>query len=128
MRPERSHRSNSNSARRGHCLAAVLLALLILPWPGAQAGNPAPQSSAGPAYDAATFVQELHRNQAELQSAGKSTEGLRSYRESLPKTWSVDAGDHHYDVPTQPLVSRLAVAESRPELRLEQIRQARDYL
>ncbi len=53
---------------------------------------------------------------------------MRSYRESLPKAWAVDAGGRHYDVPTDLLVSRLVKAERQPELRGQQLDQARDYL
>ena len=40
----------------------------------------------------------------------------------------MDAGGRHYDVPTDLLVSRLDKAERQPELRGQQLDQARDYL
>ena len=88
----------------------------------------APQSSKGPIYDSQSFIKELARLKVELESARKSTETLRSYRESLPEAWAVDAGGRHYDVPTDLLVSRLVKAERQPELRRQQLGQARDYL
>jgi len=83
---------------------------------------------ADPTYDSETFVQELGRLKAGLESARKSSETLRSYRESLPKAWTVDAGGRRYEVPTDLLVSRLVKAERQPELRGQQLEQARDYL
>ena len=88
----------------------------------------APQSSKSPIYDSQSFIQELARLKVELESARKSAETLRSYRESLPEAWAVDAGGRHYDVPTDLLVSRLVKAERQPELRRQQLGQARDYL
>ena len=109
-------------------LASIFFALYLLsPW-RVWAAVPAPQAKVSPAYDAGTFVQELHRLSLELESARKSTEGLRSFRESLPKIWSVDAAGRHYEVPTAFLVSRLAIAESKPDLQGQQLNQARDYL
>ena len=46
----------------------------------------------------------------------------------FPKHGAVDAGGRHYDVPTDLLVSRLEKAERQPELRTQQVEQARDYL
>ena len=64
----------------------------------------------------------------QLDGAGKSPEILHSFRESLPKSWVVDAGGRRYNVPTDLLVSRLAQAEGQPALRGEQMDQARIYL
>ena len=108
--------------------AYILLAPFLLSTFGLLAAPPAPQAKASPAYDAGTFVQELHRLSSELETARASKEGLHSFRESLPKTWSVDAAGRHYDVPTAFLVSRLAIAESKPDLQGQQLDQARDYL
>ena len=94
----------------------------------ARATESAPQSSAGPTYDSQSFVKELGRLKAGLESARKSTETIHSYRESIPKAWAVEAGGRHYDVPTDLLISRLDKAEKQPELRGQQIDQARDYL
>jgi len=87
-----------------------------------------PQSLTSPIYNSQSFIQELNRLKTGLESARRSTETLRSYRESLPKAWSVEAGGRHYDVPTDLLVSRLVKAEKQPELREQQLDQARDYL
>ena len=87
-----------------------------------------PKSSAGPVYDSQSFIKELKRLETDLQSARRSTENLRSYRESLPEAWAVDANGRHYDVPADLLVSRLVKAERQPEIRDEQLNQAREYL
>ena len=71
---------------------------------------------------------ELGRLNTGLDSARKSTETLRSYRESLPEKWAVESGGRHYEVPTDLFVSRLLKAERQPELRSQQLDQARDYL
>ncbi len=128
MNPERFDWANSLSARSLRVLAAILLALIILRAEVARATESAPQSSAVPIYDSQSFIKELVRLKTGLESARQSTEALRSYRESLPKAWAVDAGGRHYDVPTELLVSRLAKAERQPELRGQQLDQARDYL
>jgi uncharacterized protein DUF4129 len=128
MRPEPLDAANSDSARSFRVLAAILLALIIFHVEAARAARPAPQSSAGPIYDAQSFLKELGRLKAGLQNARKSTESLHAFREGLPETWAVDAGGRHYDVPTDPLVSRLIKAEKQPELRGQQLDHARDYL
>jgi hypothetical protein len=128
MRPELSGWLNSPSARKLRVLAAILLTLTVIHPRGARATEPAPQFSANPTYNAESFVKELGRLKAGLGSAGKSTEALRAYRESLPQAWAVDAGGRHYDVSSNLLVSRLAKAEKEPELRGKRIVEARDYL
>ena len=128
MRPKRLDGICSLSARSLTVLAAILLTLIVFQPGAAKTVQPAPQSTAGLTYDSETFVQELGRLKAGLESARKSTETLRSYRESLPKAWTVDAGGRRYEVPTDLLVSRLAKAERQPELRSQQLAQARDYL
>jgi hypothetical protein len=128
MRPERFDWVNSLSARILQVLAAILLAVVVIQARAARATESAPQSSKGPIYDSQSFIQELARLKVELESARKSMETLRSYRESLPEAWAVDAGGRHYDVPTDLLVSRLVKAERQPELRRQQLGQARDYL
>ena len=128
MRPERLNWVSSLSARNLRVLAAILLALITFHAGTARATQSAQQSSAGPTYDSQSFIKELARLKEGLESARKSTETLRSYRESLPKAWAVEAGGRHYDVPTDLLVSRLVKAEKQPELRGQQIDQARDYL
>jgi hypothetical protein len=128
MRPERPDGIKSLSARSLQVLATILLALILFQAATARAADSAVQSSASPTYDTETFIQELARLKAELEDARKSTETLRSYRESLPKTWVVDGGSRHYDVSTDLLASRLVKAERQPELRSQQLDQARDYL
>jgi hypothetical protein len=128
MRPERFGRADSLSARSLRVLASILLALAIVHTVAARATDSAPQSAAGPIYDWQSFTQELGRLDTGLKGAGKSPETLRSLRESLPKTWAVEAGGRRYDVPTDLLVSRLVKAERQPELRKEQLDQASKYL
>jgi hypothetical protein len=128
MRPERSDGINFLLARSVQVLAVILLALIVFRAGAARAADSVPQSSASPTYDTETFIQELGRLKAGLESARKSTETLRAYRESLPKAWVVDAGGRHYDVPTDLLDSRLVKAERQPELRSQQVDQAKDYL
>jgi hypothetical protein len=53
---------------------------------------------------------------------------LRSYREALPEAWAVDAGGRHYEVPTDLLVSHIVKAERQPEIRGQQVDEARGYL
>src|SRR5580692_6442745 len=100
MRPERSDGINSLLTRSVQVVAAILLALIVFRAGAARAADSAPQTSASPTYDTETFIKELAKLKAGLESARKSTETQRSYRESLPKAWVVDAGDRHYDVPT----------------------------
>jgi hypothetical protein len=128
MRPERLNWVSSLSARNLRVLAAILFTLITLHVGTARATQSAQQSSAGPTYDSQSFVKELVRLKEGLGSARKTTETLRSYRESIPKAWAVEAGGRHYDVPTDLLISRLDKAEKQPELRGQQIDQARDYL
>lgn len=128
MRPERFDGANSLLARSLRFLAAILLALLALQAGMARGTQAAPQTSTVPIYDSQSFAKELGRLEVGLESARKSTAALRTYRESLPKAWAVDAGGRHYDVPTDLLVSRLVRAERQPELRGQQLDQARDYL
>ena len=128
MRPERFNLVNSLSARSLQVLAAILLALIVIQAGTARATESAQQSSAGPIYDSETFIKELGRLKTGLESARKSPETLRSYRESLPEAWAVDAGGRHYHVPADLLVSQIVKAEGHPELRAQQLDQARDYL
>ena len=128
MRPERFDGINSISVRSLLVLAAILLALIIVQAGAARAAESSPQSFAGTIYDSQSFIKELIRLKTGLESARKSTETLRAYRESLPEAWAVEAGGRHYVVPTGLLVSRLIKAEKQPDLRSQQTDQARDYL
>jgi hypothetical protein len=128
MRPERFDLANSFSARSFELLGAILLALIFFQAKTARATDNTPQSSAVPIYDSQSFLKELGRLKAGLAGAGKSTESLRAYRESIPKAWAVVADGRHYDVPTDLIASRLDRAEKHPELRGQQLDQAREYL
>jgi hypothetical protein len=128
MRPERFGSAISLSAMIIRIVAASLLALIVFQAEAARAAESALQFSAGPVYDSQSFIKELGRLKKGLESARKSTEALRTYRESLPESWAVETGGRHYDVPTDLLVSRLVKAERQPELRSLQVQQARDYL
>jgi len=128
MRPERFDWGNSLSARSLRALVAILFVLIVIQAGVAGATETAPKSLAGPVYDSQSFIKELGRLKAGLESAGQSAETLRAYRESLPEAWAVDAGGRHYDVPTELLASRIERAEKQPALRGQQVEQARDYL
>jgi hypothetical protein len=128
MRPEPFDWVKSVPARNFQVLAATLLALIVIQTGVARPTESAPQTSAGHIYNSQSFIWELGRLNAELKRARKSTETLRSYRESLPEVWTVDSDGHNYDVPTDLLVSRLVKAERQPEIRRQQLDQAQDYL
>jgi hypothetical protein len=128
MHPERLDRANVFSAWSLASLGTTLLAFVVFQFGAAMASESRPQSWAGPTYDWQSYTQELERLDAGLDDTRKSPENLHAYRESIPKAWSVHIGDRHYVVPTDLLVSRLLKAESKPELRDEQLDQARVYL
>ena len=109
-------------------IAAALLSVFVLPAGYARPAGPAPQATTAPIYDAQSFIQEMQRLKAGLDTAKGSPESLRAYREALPEAWAVDAGGRHYDVPAALLSSRLLKAEKQPENRSQEIEQARDYL
>lgn len=128
MRSEPLEMGGSLSARNLRVPALLLLALIAMQTGAAGAGGSAQQASARPIYDSQSFLKELARLKVELESARMSTETLHSYRESIPATWAVDAGGRRYDVPTDLLVSRLSRAERLPEIRRQEMDQARGYL
>jgi hypothetical protein len=128
MRPEKLSAFSSLSVRIWTALVAILLALAVFQPRTAQAAQTAPQSTAVPTYDSKTFIQELGRLKSGLESARKSTDSLRSFREDLPEAWAVEARGRRYQVPTDLLVSRLVKAERQPEIRIKQLDEARDYL
>ena len=128
MRPERLARADSLSAKRLRTLAAFSLAWIVILSGTVRAAEPSPQSIAIPAYDSQSFLKELGRLKAQLETARQSTEGLRSFRESLPQAWAVDSAGRHYDVPTDSLVNRLVKAERQPDLRETQVNWSREYL
>jgi hypothetical protein len=107
---------------------ALWLVLLAIPHGMARATQATAPPSSPAIYDASSFIQELTRLKTELDSAGKSADTLRAYREALPETWPIDADGRRFDVPTDALVSRLTQAEKHPELRRQQVDQAREYL
>ncbi len=109
-------------------LATILLALALFHAVAACAAESAAEPSAGPAFDSQSFIQELGRLKTALETARESPDTLHAIRESLPPAWSVDAGGHHYDVPTDLLAYRLTRAEEKPELRRQQVNDARNYL
>lgn len=111
-----------------HAVAALWLVLLTIPGGMARAAQTPTQHSVSTSYDVSSFLHELARLKTELDGAGKSADTLRAYRDALPGTWSVAAGGRHFDVPTDPLASRLAKAEKQPELRRQQVARAQEYL
>jgi len=128
MRPKRFDGVKSLPARSFHVLAVILLALIVIQAGAARPPESAQQSSTDPIYDWQSFILELDRLNSGLEIARKSQQTLRAYRESLPRTWAVDVRGRRYDVPTDLLISRLVKAERQPELRKQQLDQARDYL
>ena len=128
MRSEIFHRSGARRTRALLWLPVVWLAIGGTRSTSTAAAQAAPQPAPAASYDAQAFIQELHRLKTDLEPASSSTESLRTYREALPKTWSVVAGDRHYVVPTSLLTSRLNKAERQPEARQREISQAREYL
>jgi len=128
MRPDRAARPQFVAVRRFRRPGASLLALLFSLGAFASHANAAPQSPSNSNYNSASFVQELNRLKTGLDGAGKSDDALRAYREALPKTWPVDAGGRHFDVPTNALTSRLGDAEKHPDLRQQRLKEAREYL
>ena len=128
MRPERVERPHFGYGMRRWALGASLLVAVVTFAQPARASLPAPQISSSPGYDPASFVRELERLKAGLDAAGKSNDALRAYRESLPERWRVNDGSRHYDVPSDPLTSRIAKAERQPEYRAEQLKEAGAYL
>src|SRR5580698_10264388 len=117
MRPERFDWAISLFLKGLRALAAILLALFFFQTGITRAADSTPKSSEGLIYDSPSFLKELGRLKIGLETAAKSTETLRAYRESLPETWAVDAGGRHYFVPTDLLTSRLEKAERQPEIR-----------
>ena len=111
MRSEIFHRSGARRTRALLWLPVVWLAICGTLSASAAAAQAAAQAASAASYDAQAFIQELQRLKRDLEPASSSTESLRTYREALPKTWSVDAGDRHYVVPTSLLASRLTKAE-----------------
>jgi hypothetical protein len=127
MFPERFDSGNCRSVRILSLLAAIFLVLAVSPGTAPQASETAERSHESPAYDSSSFIDELGRLKTELGNA-RSTDEIRAYRESLPHAWIVEAGARRFKVPTDLLVARLERAEKQPELRLQQIDRARDYL
>lgn len=128
MRPEPFDRGNSTLPRRLRALATIFLALSLFRAGLAGAVESPPRSSVSPVYDSPSFVKELGRLKTGLETAGKSAQSLRSFRESLPEAWAVNAGGRRYAVPTELLIWRLERAEREPEIRSQQVEQAREYL
>jgi hypothetical protein len=128
MRPERLASVKVLSWIKFVGPAPISLALLCIALASASPANTAPPASTISGYDLASFTQELRLLRANLDAAGGSTDALRAYREALPKSWPVDVRGRHFEVPTAPLVSPLARAEKRPEVRRQELDQARAYL
>ena len=128
MHPERVDWVHSLSMRSLRFLAEVSLALMFIACGAAWPANSAPGDSASQAYDSESFIKELGRLKTGLDQAGQSTEALRTFREALPNAWTVDAGGRRYDVHTDLLRSRLVKAERQPDLRGQQLDEAREYL
>jgi hypothetical protein len=86
------------------------------------------QSGASASYDSQSFIQELGRVKAAVESASQSPEDLRACREALPSEWKVAAHGRQFIVPTDLLVAQLVKAERQPDIRAQKVKQALDYL
>ena len=128
MLPEPCASANTVYQKAFRLVAALSLALVVLPCAISRTAEAAQNSAAAPIYNSASFLTELARLKTELESARKSSESLRNYRESLPEAWAVDSGETHYVVSTALLASRLTKAERQSENREQEANQARDYL
>lgn len=115
-------------ARIFRAFAWIFLACIFLHPRTIHAAATPPQASPPVSFDRETFQQELDRLKSGIESARRSTDALRSLRQSLPETWAVRMGSRQYHVPTTLLGSRLQKAEQHPEIRDQQLDQARDYL
>lgn len=127
MRPEPSVKTTTVPHNTFGSLAAIFFALLFAAFTlnsWASAAPPTPPST----HDSASFSQELERLRGNLDAARKSTDALRAYREALPKSWPVDIGGRHFDVPAQPLASHVVRAEREPAKRRKELDQAQAYL
>jgi len=109
-------------------LVAILCLPTIAPADGPPATNSPAQSPSSALYDSQSFIKQLGQLKAGLETARQSTETLRVYRESLPPSWTVNAGNRQFNVPTDLLVSQLVKAERQPEIRAIKVKQALDYL
>jgi Domain of unknown function (DUF4129) len=128
MRPEPIPFSSSLFLRGLGILAAILCVLSIVPANAASALAAPAQSPSSAVYNSQSFLQQLGQLKAGLEAARRSTETLRAYRESLPASWTVTAGNRRLDVPTDLLVSQLLKAERQPEIRTIKVKEALDYL
>jgi hypothetical protein len=111
----------------------IVAAFLVFSWvptrqPVLSAKNATQATSPAEPFDTASFGRELSRLKSDLETARKSAASLSAYRDSLPKAWTVKAGEQEFEVSTSPLTSRLTHAEKEPAGRELQLDQARDFL
>jgi hypothetical protein len=128
MHPEPSVALNTLFKKAFRFVAALSVAVVILPCAIFRTAEAAQPPATSPAYNLTSFPAELARLKTELQSARNSAEGLRNYRESLPEAWAVDVGETHYAVSTALLASWLSKAERQSENRDQEADQAQGYL
>jgi Domain of unknown function (DUF4129) len=128
MRPERIPFFRSLFPRGVSMLAVILCVWITVPASASPVSEAPAQLASSPVYNSQSFIQELGRLKAGLETARQSTETLRAYRESLPASWKVSAGNRSYEVPADLLVSQLVQAERQPEIRTVKIKEALDYL
>ena len=127
MFPERFESGNSTSVRVLCFLAAISVGCVASLGRAPQASETAAGTQDSPIYDPESFRKELGRIETELGNA-RSTDEIRTCRESLPQAWAVESGARRFKVPTDLLISRLDKAENQPEFRLQQMDQTRQYL
>ena len=118
-----------SASRTSKILAAALLFFFVfargLPVLGKETPRTAPLVES---FDLVSFAGELGRLKSELETARKSPTALHAFRDSLPDSWTVKAGEQLYNVPTSPFASRLKQAENNFAVREQQLNQARDFL
>ncbi|HEX3370983.1 MAG TPA: hypothetical protein VHS08_00610, partial [Candidatus Acidoferrales bacterium] len=117
-----------NFSRGLALVALILFAPLFMPVAAVSAAQAIALPYASPVYDSQSFVAELARLRAAVESASASTDALRSVRVSIPPAWQVTANNRQFTVPTDLLVAQLTKAERQPDIRAAKVKQALDYL
>ncbi len=123
-------RANSRKFASG---ALALLALSLLSSQSAPARTQAPAAPAGPAasgveYDPTSLATELRRLHDELAASASDIERIRALRLSLPDRWIVKTADARFEIPAEPLRTRLFLAEQDAKQREAKTNEALTWL
>ncbi len=113
--------------------ALALLALCLLPSQSAPARAQAPAAPAGPAaagveYDPASLATELRNLHDELATSASDAGRIRALRLSLPDRWVVKTADARFEIPAEPLRTRLFLAEQDTKQREAKTNEALAWL